>query len=136
MKQTLISDSQVFEVDSVRESEDGLWLDLPQLERLTGWTMKPEGACKDDVCVPLPYGQESQFASKGDFNYARFMRFLGHPVVSRAGAWVVGARSRDRNEAMRSMVAPDFTLPDIDGNLHSLSDYRGKKVFLASWASW
>ena len=136
MKQTLITEGQVLEAEPVRESEDGLWLDLPQLARLTGWTMKPEGACKDDVCVPLPYGQESLFASKDAFNYARFMRYLGHPVVSRAGTWVVGARSRDRNEAMRSMIAPDFTLPDIDGNLHSLSDYRGKKVFLASWASW
>ena len=26
--------------------------------------------------------------------------------------------------------APDFTLPDQDGNLHSLSDYRGQKVIL------
>lgn len=26
--------------------------------------------------------------------------------------------------------APDFQLPDKDGNLHSLSDYRGKKVVL------
>jgi len=26
--------------------------------------------------------------------------------------------------------APDFTLPDQNGDLHSLSDYRGKKVIL------
>ena len=26
--------------------------------------------------------------------------------------------------------APDFTLPDQNGNVHSLSDYRGKKVIL------
>ena len=26
--------------------------------------------------------------------------------------------------------APDFTLPDQNGNLHSLSEYRGKKVIL------
>ena len=26
--------------------------------------------------------------------------------------------------------APDFTLPDQNGNVHSLSDYRGKKVVL------
>jgi peroxiredoxin Q/BCP len=31
--------------------------------------------------------------------------------------------------------APDFTLPDLDGNLHSLSDYRGRKVVLLTWAS-
>ena len=32
--------------------------------------------------------------------------------------------------------APDFTLPDLDGSPHSLSSYRGRKVFLATWASW
>jgi len=37
---------------------------------------------------------------------------------------------------LRSLEAPDFTLPDLDGKLHSLSDYRGKKVLLMSWASW
>ena len=33
-------------------------------------------------------------------------------------------------------LAPDFTVYDIDGNAHSLSDYRGKPVILNFWASW
>lgn len=33
-------------------------------------------------------------------------------------------------------VAPDFTLPDINGNEVSLSDYKGKTVLLTFWASW
>ena len=32
--------------------------------------------------------------------------------------------------------APDFTLPDFDGVQHSLSQYRGKKVLIMTWASW
>ncbi|MBR4235260.1 MAG: peroxiredoxin [Clostridia bacterium] len=28
------------------------------------------------------------------------------------------------------IAAPEFTLPDQDGNMHSLSDYRGRKVIL------
>ena len=32
--------------------------------------------------------------------------------------------------------APDFTLTDQYGNEHSLSDYRGKVVFLNFWATW
>ena len=31
----------------------------------------------------------------------------------------------------------DFTLPDVDGTNHSLSDYLGKKVILVNfWATW
>jgi peroxiredoxin len=37
---------------------------------------------------------------------------------------------------LTSLEAPDFALPDLDGKMHSLSDYRGKKVFVVSWASW
>jgi peroxiredoxin len=32
--------------------------------------------------------------------------------------------------------APDFTLTDIDGTPHKLSDYRGKDVILVFWATW
>jgi len=33
-------------------------------------------------------------------------------------------------------VAPNFTLPDIDGKLHSINDHRGKVIMLNFWASW
>jgi len=32
--------------------------------------------------------------------------------------------------------APDFTLTDINGKEHSLSDYKGKEVMLVFWATW
>lgn len=32
--------------------------------------------------------------------------------------------------------APDFTLTDITGRRHRLSDYRGKNVMLVFWATW
>jgi cytochrome c biogenesis protein CcmG/thiol:disulfide interchange protein DsbE len=33
-------------------------------------------------------------------------------------------------------VAPDFTTYDVDGNVVSLSDYRGQPVWLNFWGSW
>jgi cytochrome c biogenesis protein CcmG/thiol:disulfide interchange protein DsbE len=33
-------------------------------------------------------------------------------------------------------IAPDFTLTDIEGNVHTLSDYRGKNVFVVVWTTW
>jgi peroxiredoxin len=33
-------------------------------------------------------------------------------------------------------VAPDFSLPTLDGGAQSLSDYKGRTVILNFWASW
>lgn len=32
--------------------------------------------------------------------------------------------------------APNFTLEDVQGNIHSLSEYRGKVIILNFWATW
>jgi hypothetical protein len=71
-------------------------------------------------------------------NLAALWRLLGRPVVhsDRGDVWVLGESARDRGAALASLEAPDFTLPDPSGRLHSLSDYRGKKVLLVTWASW
>jgi hypothetical protein len=55
---------------------------------------------------------------------------------ARGQAWVLGQSARDRADALRSLEAPDFTLPDSGGRPHSLSEHRGKKVLLVTWASW
>jgi len=34
------------------------------------------------------------------------------------------------------LVAPAFTLVDMDGEEHALSDYRGKVIMLNFWATW
>ena len=117
---------------------DDLWLPTSSLESRTGWALKPEGACRGDVCVPLPHGRERDFAHDSRFNITALARHLGQPVVhdGPSGTWAIGESAENRASALRSLEAPDFTLPDLDGNLHSLSQYRGKKVFLVSWASW
>jgi len=33
-------------------------------------------------------------------------------------------------------TAPEFSLSDLDGKIHRLSDYRGKVVVLNFWATW
>ena len=53
-----------------------------------------------------------------------------------ADVWILGEGASARSAVLESLEAPDFTLPDLAGKLHALSDYRGKKVLLASWASW
>ena len=62
----------------------------------------------------------------------------GRPVAvdrdERAAYLGVGAA--ERAKALASLEAPDFTLPDLDGRQHSLSEHRGKKVLLVAYASW
>ena len=35
-------------------THDGLWMSATDAEKVTGWTLKPEGMCRDERCVPLP----------------------------------------------------------------------------------
>jgi hypothetical protein len=118
--------------------DDGLWVPLAGLEAATGWHLEPEGACLGERCVPLPHGRESEFVRGGEFNILALAEHLGQPAVHSTDhdAWVIGESAEWRGQALRSLQAPDFTLPDLEGRPHSLSDYRGRKIFLFSWASW
>jgi hypothetical protein len=62
----------------------------------------------------------------------------GRPVAvdPEEGAAYLGVPAGARAAALASLEAPDFTLPDLDGRLHSLSEHRGKKVLLVAYASW
>lgn len=119
---------------------NNLWLSLEELKAATGWELKPQGACLADVCVPIPVGHEAEFlrASGKQFNLAALARLRGQPVAHNDAhaVWFFGETASTRSNALASLQAPDFTLPDLDGRLHSLSDYRGKKILLTSWASW
>lgn len=46
------------------------------------------------------------------------------------------ACSKEGSVPANPSLAADFTLRDLDGKLHKLSDYRGKVVFLNFWATW
>ena len=127
----------VITVDGAVEG-DALWLTPGDLTFATGFELKPEGLCRDELCYPVPSGREAEFVSDGRVNVAAFWRRRGGAVVStRDGdVWLLGDAADERQSRIDSLEAPDFTLPDVDGKLHSLSDYRGRKVFLVSWASW
>jgi len=62
----------------------------------------------------------------------------GRPVAvdRNERAAYLGVAARARAAGLASLEAPDFTLPDVEGRLVSLSDHRGKKVFLVAYASW
>jgi hypothetical protein len=127
---TILTETGEFVVGST----DGLWVEAADVARATGWTLKPEGMCRDDACVPLKPGMQRD----GRVDLAAFWQLLGAPVVTDEGCevWVLGTAADERNARLAGLAAPDFTLPDLADKPQSLSKLRGKKVFLSTWASW
>jgi hypothetical protein len=123
---------------TARADGENLWLGTPELERATGWSMKPQGLCRGDICVPVPAGQRADFVTDDAVNVAAFWRRMGNPVVRDDAfrVWVLGTSATHRSTSLQSLEAPDFGLADLAGVPQSLSQQRGKKVLLATWASW
>jgi hypothetical protein len=111
-------------------------LDVPRerFERETGWALKPQGACRGEICVPL--GGAGARSGDGDsVDVAAVAERLGMPVVNDpdVGLWAVGPASLE-GHALPTAEAPELELPDLDGNLFRLSSLRGQKVLMVAWA--
>jgi hypothetical protein len=145
MAQTILYGNQITTVDGARAEGDHLWVPFGELERSTGWKLEPQGLCRGDACVPIPPDRKRDWVDegRGQLDFATFAGHLGEPAVHDVGhdTWSFGPAmsGRGRSEGQQGsgpVPAPDFALPDLDGKLHSLSAYRGRKVFLFCWASW
>ena len=117
-------------------SGDDLWVEAAALPGSTGWELTPQGLCQGHLCVPVTRG--SGIVDGTRVNVVALARALEQPVVhdDAHAVWSIGESATARRAALQSLVAPDFALPDLDGRSHRLSDYRGRKIFLVSWASW
>jgi hypothetical protein len=121
---------------------DALWVSLPELTATTGWELKPEGVCKGEICVPVPDARRPLIVREQSagplFNLTEFARLIDQPFAhdSQSSTWYFGPAGWEWKSRLGSRQAPDFTLPDLSGRMHSLSELRGRKVFLLFWASW
>ena len=121
---------------------DGPQISAESLTETLGWELKPEGLCRGDVCVPVS-GPTTLAGdpTSGDVATVDAMavataldRPAAHDPVSDVVA--VGAPRASRRQAINDLIAPEFTLPDLDGSLVSLNDFRGKKKLLVAFSSW
>jgi hypothetical protein len=135
---TAIYGERANELNSAEIRGEQLWIDSDEMSAIGGWAKKPEGFCKGEICVPVPSSREAEFVAGGRSNLAALAELLGQPIVKddALGVWSIGESAAERKRALTSLDAPDFELPDASGAMHRLSQYRGKKVLLASWASW
>jgi hypothetical protein len=135
--------TEVGVVPIVEKDPAVLWITTADLTRATKFEVKPQGVCRDELCFPIPKDERSSLVRKQGgttvFNISEFAwRMVHQPVAFDLvnSIWFFGPRQAAQNDFVQTLEAPNFTLPDIDGKLHSLSDFRGKKVLLITWASW
>jgi len=138
----VIYDGVATQVSESPNSSNDLWITTNDLARATRFVIKLQGVCRDELCYPLPKKRLAEFVSKKDattwFNLTEFARLIKQSFVvdQKNSVWYFGAREAEQNSYINSLEAPNFTLPDLNGKLHSLADFRGKKVLLVTWASW
>jgi hypothetical protein len=100
-----------------------------EFETGTGWKIKPEGACKGEICVPLK-------SAPGDVvDVKKIATDMNLPLVAEEGqgVWALGPDSIG-GKTLATATAPNLTLPDLDGKMFELSSLKGKKVLVYAWA--
>ena len=57
-------------------------------------------------------------------------------ILGRNAAGAMSKAPQINSVSEKNMPLKDFTLPDLEGKMTSLSDYKGKVIFLNFWATW
>ena len=136
MGKTVLFQHRETNVDRAVAEGARLWMPFDDVERVSGWEVKPQGVCRGDVCVATTGDWLDREGARLDF--AGFAAELGHPLVRDGDhdVWAFGPATGRGAAVDGPVVAPDVRLPDLDGKLHTLAEQRGKKVLLYCWASW
>ena len=135
---TVLYDDRAVALDRVgpdlKRAPGALWVRKRDLPRVNGFALKPQGACRADLCIPIPKDMV-----RGDFfNLTAFAHKAGQPVVADPDArvWSFGEMQALGGGLASSRIAPDFEVPDRLGRPVHLAGFRGKKALVVTWASW
>jgi hypothetical protein len=132
---TLVDGERAVELPA-RVAGDRVRLDAAAVKDTLGWEVHDGLLCSDAMCVPV--ADEAALVSEAGVDLEVFARTLDRALavdVAERAAFL-GGSARERAQALSSQHAPDFTLPDLEGRPHALSQYRGTKILLVAWASW
>jgi hypothetical protein len=139
---TVLHQDDAVTVERTLSDPSDLWVESADLPKVNGFTLKPEGACLDELCIPIKQDKDSDiFMSRDGGRWVSVTELadrLGQAyVVDRdTQVWSLGEVPATRKSFAEQGIAPDFTLPTVDGRPVRLADLRGRKVLLLTWASW
>jgi hypothetical protein len=116
-----------------KQPKDALWVRTRDLPSINEFEVKPQGACRADLCIPIP----NDMVHGEYFCLTAFAKKLGQPVVAdlETKVWSFGDIQSLRGSFLEGRMAPDFVVPDRAGRPVHLSSLRGKKVLVVTWAS-
>ena len=108
-------------------------VDAQTLEAGTGWRITPAGACKGDLCIPLPAAATA--GGTDELDVAALADAMRLPLAhdEEHGLWALGPESVG-GKALLTAEAADFELPDLEGRPFRLSSLRGRRVLVYAWA--
>lgn len=108
------------------------------LTTINGFVVKPEGACYNDLCVPLGADLLVEQGGRQWFNLSAFADLMEQPWVADTSArvWSFAEMPTKRESTMVNAMAPDFEVTDRQGNVVRMADLKGKKALIVTWSSW
>jgi len=117
---------------------DGLLIHPDDLERVNGFELKPEGACYQDMCIPMNDSLLLERDGQQWFDLTAFADLLQQPYVAdtEARVWSFAEIPAKRESMLVDAMAPDFEVPDRQGNVIRMADFAGKKALIVTWSSW
>lgn len=117
---------------------ENLLIKPEDLSRVNGFELKPEGACFEDMCIPLTANLMVEQGGQQWFDLCAFADLLGQAYVADAdtNVWSFAEIPAKRDSMMVDAMAPDFEVTDRKGNVIRMADLKGKKALIVTWSSW
>ena len=135
---TVLYQGNTIHLDAKVGGEAGLLIKPEDLPRVNGFELKPEGACYQDMCIPLADRFFVEQDGRRWFDLTAFADLIEQPYVADAEerVWSFAEIPAKREGMMVDAMAPDFEVTDRQGNVVRMSDFRGKKTLVVTWSSW
>lgn len=137
---TVLAREQTLSIDRAIIAEGELLVPVEHVQAITGFEFKPQGLCAGEICIAISPGANwiSEHSGARYFNVSRFAKSTDQAfaVDAEKNVWSFTPVPRPETNPLLAGQAPDFSLLDQNGKIVKLSDFRGKKVLLLTWASW